>query len=714
MTKIISKLTSSLFILTLLLTSVFGQTNEDFRKTAPAPLAPRPFILPTPFETVLPNGLKVVVIEDKRLPLVNFQLAFPSGEVFEPKNSLGITSMVTGLLKEGTKTRSSKQIAQEIENIGGSIFASASDDNTSVSASALSKYSSDILKLMADVTLNPSFPENEIKLAKDNTLQGLDAQRAEPGFLANEAKSKILWGDHPYGTVSPTKETISSINREKIAAYHKQIMIPNNAVLVIVGSVDKVKITAEVKALFGSWKKGENFAANFPAPPTRTEKTLTIIDRPGSSQSTITMGNLAIKRNDPDYFPMMVLSQVYGGGASARLFMNIREEKGYTYGAYSDFDTRRLAGSFGSSADVRNEVTGASLKEFFFEMNRLRTELVPAKELVDTKSYLTGVFPLQMETQNGLLGQFINIQLNSLPANYLQTYRDKINAVTAADIQRVANKYVQPDKIAVVIVGDTGEILSQVKSYSSKIDIFDANGKKLDMTSFNKPASSGPANANGKWELKMNAMGQNLDVVLDLKQEGDKVSGEMSSPIGKGAVEEGKLVGNKFTGSAKVSFQGQPLNLKISGTIDGDNMKGTVDSGFPGAPAFSFAGKRSGGEMPKTTPTTQPTAANSGNLTGNWTIETDAQGTPISIDMKLKQDGEKLSGDLTSAVGNGKVTSGTFKDGKIEAVMTIDFQGSPVEVKLVGTVENGNKMKGNLTPQGLGVGDLPFTATKSN
>jgi zinc protease len=715
MTKFTSKLTSGLFILTLL-TSVFGQTNEDFRKTAPAPLAPRPFVLPTPFETVLPNGLKVVVIEDKRLPLVNFQLAIPGGEIRDPKDSLGITSMVTGLLKEGTKTRSSKQIAQEIENIGGSIFAGASDDNTTVSASALSTYSSDILKLLADVTLNPSFPENEIKLAKDNTLQGLEAQRAQPGFLADEAKSKILWGDHPYGIVSPTKETVSSITREKLADFHKQMMIPNNAVLVIVGSVDKVKITAEVKALFGSWKKGPNLTYKLATPPTRTEKTLTIIDRPGSSQSTITMGNLAISRNDPDYFPMMVLNQVYGGGASARLFMNIREAKGYTYGAYSDFDTRRMAGSFGSSADVRNEVTGASLKEFFFEMNRLRTETVPAKELTDTKSYLTGVFPLQLETQNGLLGQFTNIQLNNLPANYLQTYRDKINAVTAADIQRVANKYVQPDKIAVVIVGDTGEILNQVKPYSSKIEIFDANGKKLDIASFNQPANTGsPANANGKWDLKMNAMGQNLDVTLDLKQDGDKVSGEMNSMLGKGTVEGGKISGNKLTATAKTTFQGQALNLKISGTIDGDNMKGSIDSGFPGAPAFSFAGKRSGGEMPKPTPApaTQP-ASTSSNLTGNWTVETNAQGTPVTIDMKLKQDGEKLTGDLSSAIGNGKVTSGTFKDGKIEAVMTIDFQGNPLEVKLSGTVENGNKMKGNLTPQGLGIGDLPFTAAKAN
>ncbi len=604
--KIVKKLSIVLFCAVALFSNTFAQKtmNEDFRKTAPAPLAPRPINLPQPFEKVLANGLKVIVIEDKRLPVVNFRLAFRSGNVNEPKDSIGITSMVTGLLKEGTTTRTSKQIAEEIEKIGGSIGANAGDDNTTISATALSQYTDTILELMADVTLNPSFPQSEIDLQKQNTIQGLEFQRSDAGFLAGEQMAKILYGNHPYSIVSPSKESVSGITREKLVAFHKQILNANNGLMIVVGNVDRTKIVGQIEKLFGKMTKGAVAKTEFPAPPVRAEKTLTLVDRPGSAQSNIILSNLAIKRNDADFFPLLVLNQVYGGGASARLFMNIREDKGYTYGAYSDFDTRRLAGSFGSNAEVRTPVTGASLKEFFYEINRIRTDAVPKQELEDAKSFLTGVFPLKIETQEGLLGQFLNIQLNDLPPTYLQTYRDNVTAVTAADVQRVANKYLQPDKIAIVIVGDVGEILEQVKPYSSKIDVFDTDGKKMDIADFGKTAATGAAaNVNGKWTLSVNAMGQTLPVTLDLTQDGDKISGSMNSPLGSSALSDVKLAGNKLSASADVNFQGQPLTLKITGTVDADGMKGNVDAGIPGAPAFAFTGKREAAADNSTSPT---------------------------------------------------------------------------------------------------------------
>mgnify|MGYP001586702468 CR=1 FL=1 len=447
---------------------------------------------------------------------------------------------------------------------------------------------------MADVTLNPSFPQNEVDLAKQNAIQGLDFQRSQPAFLAEEQMDKKIWGDHPYGNTSETKETISAITRDKLVSYHKQMFIPNNAVLVIVGNVDKTKISNDVAKLFGNWKSGTAIRGSSAAPPNRTQKTLTIVNRDGSSQSNIVMGNVAIKRNDPDFFPVLVLNQVYGAGPSSRLFMNLREEKGYTYGAYSNLDLRLAAGSFGATAEVRNEVTGASVKEFFAEMDKIRNTPVPAQELADAKNYLTGIFPIQLETMDGLLNQIVRIQMHNLSPTYLQNYRDKINAVTSADVQRVAQKYITPDKIAVVIVGDAGEILKQSKPYFTNIEIFDADGKKLEAASFEANASAGASvNVTGKWELAMQAMGQNLPITLDLKQEGDKVTGELNAGLlGKGSVENGKVSGNKFTGSAKMAFQGQQLNLKIVGIIDGENMKGSVDAGIPGAPAFAFSGKK--------------------------------------------------------------------------------------------------------------------------
>jgi zinc protease len=591
MNKLTVKL-STIFCIGVLAINAFAQTNEEFRKKQPAPLALRPFNLPKPLEKTLPNGLKIVVVEDKRLPIVSMRLAFHSGDIQDAKDVIGLTGMMTSLLKEGTAARSSKQIAEEIEKIGGSISAYSDADFTYVSATSLSQYSDQILQLMADVTLNPSFPQKEIDLAKQNTIQGLDFQRSQPSFLANEQLDKKIWGEHPYGNTTATKVTISAITRDKLVAFHKQMFIPNNAVLVVVGNIDKAKITNDVAKLFGNWQKGSPAEANFSAPPTRTEKTLTIVNRDGSSQSNIVMANVAINRTNPDFFPMLVLNQIYGGGASSRLFMNIREDKGYTYGAYSNLDTKRLAGAFGSSAEVRNEVTGASLKEFFYEMDRIRNTPVPAQELADAKNYLTGIFPIQLETQDGLLAQLVRIQLNDLPADYLQTYRDKINSVTAADVQRVAQKYITPDKIAVVIVGDGAEILKQSKPYFQKIEIFDTEGKKIEAASFENNAAAS-VNVTGKWELAMQAMGQNIPLMMDLKQEGDKVTGEFSAGLlGKGTLENGKVSGNKFTGNAKMPFQGQQLNVKISGTIDGENMKGSLDIGFPGAPAFQFSGKK--------------------------------------------------------------------------------------------------------------------------
>jgi zinc protease len=580
--------------------------NEDFRKTAPAPLAPKPFEIPKPFETVLPNGLKVVVFEDKRLPLVSYRLAFKTGDINDPTDSTGLTSALTAMLNEGTKTRTSRQLAEEIERLGASISANAGDDNTIISASALSLYSSDVFRLMTDMVLNPTFPESELALYKKNAVENLKYQRSQPAFLANEQVSKILYGTHPYSVVSPTAADVEKISREKLMAFRDKMLVPNNATLIVVGDVNRETLLKEINENFGGWKKGTIESMKFPALPARTAATITVVDRPGSIQSNIVLGNLAIERNNPDYFPVLVMNQIIGAGPSSRLFMNLREKNGYTYGAYSSFDTRRLAGNFQSTAEVRTPVTGASLKEFFYELNRVRNEKATEKELRDAKSFLTGVFPLRAETQEGLTNLLVSQQLYDLPADYLQTYRDKINAVTLDEVERVAKKYISPDKIAIVIVGDAEEILPQVKTYSQKIEVFDAEGKTLNVADFGKPASSGGAmaNANGVWNLTVDAQGQKLPVTLTLKQDGAKVSGSLDSMLGKGTIADAKVSGNKFVGNAKTEIQGQAVELNINGTINGDMMKGVITASMPGLPPLPFEGKRAAAGESK--PMTQP------------------------------------------------------------------------------------------------------------
>ncbi len=595
--KKILRLVISISLISAFGISIFAQKtmNEDFRKTAPKPLAPKPFDIPKPFETVLPNGLKVVVFEDNRLPLVSYRLAFKTGDINDPKDSTGLTSALTSMLNEGTKTRSSKQLAEEIERLGANISANANEDNTIVAGSSLSLYSADVLRLMADMVLNPTFPESELALYKKNAIENLKYQRSQPAFLADERISKILYGTHPYSITSPAAADVEKVTREKLTAFRDKMFVPNNATLIVVGDVNKDDLLKQIKDNFGDWKKGSLEEMKFATPPVRNETTLTLVDRPGSIQSNIVIANLAIDRSNPDYFPVLVMNQILGAGPSSRLFMNLREAKGYTYGAYSNFDTKRLAGNFQATAEVRSPVTGDSLKEFFYELNRVRNEKATEKELKDAKSFLTGVFPLRAETQEGLTNLLVSQQLYDLPTDYLQTYRDKINAVTLDEVERVAKKYISPDKLAIVIVGDAGEVLPQIKSYSKKIDVFDADGKSIDVASYENASTGAPADANGKWNLMLEAQGQKIPVTLMLKQDGDKVTGSLESMLGKGDISGGKVSGSKFVGTSKTQIQGQDVELNINGTINGDAMKGVVNTGIPGFPPLPFEGKREGG-----------------------------------------------------------------------------------------------------------------------
>ena len=565
--------------------------TESFRKTPPEPLAPADFNLAKPFETTLANGLKVVIFENKRLPLVNFRLAFKNGAVNDPADMPGLGEAMAKMISEGTGTRTSRQIAEEVDNVGGALSASVSSDNTVVAASALAMYRAEILGLMADVVLNPSFPEKELSIYRENTGEELKLQHSQADFLAGERAAKILFGKHPYSVVSTTPAVLETFTGENLGAYHRAVFIPNNAFFIAVGDVKSEALLEELNSLFGGWQPGEVKNTEFPAPPERSQRTLTIVNRPNSAQANIVLGNLAIKRTDPDFFPVTVMNMVLGGGASSRLFMNLREEKGYTYGAYSSLDARRLTGLFESTAEVRTAVAGDALKEFFYELERIRTTPVPEDELNDAKNYLSGSFPLRMETQEGLTNQIVSQQLYGLPEDYLQTYRDNINAVTAEDVQRMAGKYIHPDKLAMVIVGDTAQLLEQVKPYSDNIEIYDSEGNLKDMNDFIVDADAPPANVAGDWNISAEAMGQALQISLHLEQNDSEVTGEMESAMGGGDL-TGTVTGNNLSAVSKTEIMGKEVELTISGTVDGDAMNGSINAGMPGLPDLPFTGKR--------------------------------------------------------------------------------------------------------------------------
>ena len=565
--------------------------TEDFRKSAPAPLAPVAFNISQPFETSLANGLKLVIFEDKKLPLVSFRLIFRSGDIHEPADSVGLNSAVASMLSEGTESYTSKQLAEEIERLGASLSASSGADTTSLSASSLTLYASDILRLMAEMILKPTFPEEELDLYRRNTIEGLKFQRSQANFLADEQVSRIIYGNHPYSKVSPKAEDVEQITREKLIEHQARVFIPNNAVFVIVGDVDKDELIKEIEDKFGEWESGEVADFAFDAPPRRSEKTLTIVDRKGSAKSNIVLANPAVERNHPDYFRALLMNQILGAGASSRIFMNLREEKGYTYGAYSKFDLRRLTGAFEATAEVRTAVTGDSLKEFFYELNRIRDEKVSEEELQDAKNFLAGVFPIRAETQEGLTSLIVQQQIYDLPADYLETYRDKINEITIEDVAEAAKKYVQPEQMAIVIVGDAEDILPQAKEYAGDVEIFDTEGNLQDISNYGKTMEAPTIELTGNWDLTIDFQGQQVPVSLTLEQTDGTISGKLESMLGLGKIENGKVSGNSFSAVAITEMAGQSLEIAISGTVENEEITGTLSG--PQLPhTYNFSGRK--------------------------------------------------------------------------------------------------------------------------
>ncbi len=564
-------------------------TQPEALKQPPPPLPPRPIKLPTTLETTLSNGLLVVVVADQRLPLVSYRLALRSGDAHDPAELPGLVDMLTGLLTEGTQSRSSREIADEVARLGATLQAGANSDYTTVAASSLTTFSDEILELLADVALRPVFPANEVELTKQNTKESLKQQRAQPSFLATEMVAKVMFGAHPYSVTAPTPEAIDATTREKLIEFHRSRFVPNNAVLVVAGDVDHDSLVQRIEDLFGNWQPGAVIGDDFPAPPTRTARSAYVIDRPGSAQANIVIANSGITRTSPDYFPMLVMHTVLGANASSRLFMNLREEKGYTYGAYSSLDARRTAGTFRATAEVRTPVTGDSLKEFFYELGRIRSEPVSEKELADAKSYLTGVFPIRLETQEGLIDQLVQIKMFGLPNNYLNTYRSQIQSVTREQIQAVALKYVRPDEAGIVIVGDGNQLSEQIKPYAENIEFYNTAGKRK--TKGEASSAKSAALYVGDWTLQIDTpLGQSIPATLTLTQNANGLSGKVESEMGSGELLSATVAGDSLSAIVSLDVAGHAIEANIAAEVTDNQIEGTIS--LQDAPALTFTGTR--------------------------------------------------------------------------------------------------------------------------
>jgi predicted Zn-dependent peptidase len=437
--------------------------------------------LPRAEEATLKNGLQVVLLKSDKVPTFNMQLVVLTGGLADKPEFRGVSSSTATLLREGTKTRSSKDIAEKMDALGATLNANSglSTLTSTVTTGGLVENLDQTLELFADVVRNPTFPQEEVEKYKKRILPQLQLQRSNAGYLAAEQFQRAIYGkSHPAALVSTPVESIKKLTSKDLADFHSTYYRPNNAILAIVGDVTMKEIMPKLEKAFGDWEKADVPAVSIPPAPAQADARIYLIDRPGSVQTVLQLGTLGIERTSPDYFALLMADKVLGGGPSGRLFMNLREDKGYTYGAYSNFNGSKFRGVWVSSAQVRTEVTEGAMKEFLYELKRLRTETVAAEELDNAKRSIIGSFALSLEQPTTLLQNIITQKLYNLPADYWDTYPQKVSAITAADVQKAAQQYLDMDHLQVVAVGDASKAREVLSKYG-KVEVYDADGKPV-------------------------------------------------------------------------------------------------------------------------------------------------------------------------------------------------------------------------------------------
>lgn len=464
-----TKLSAFVFLFFISVVSVNAQLD---RSVQPKP-GPEPTIaLEVPGEFELKNGLKVLVVENHKLPRVSYSLRIDNQPI-TTGDKAGVESLIGSMLGNGTTSISKDDFNEEIDFLGARL-------NLGVNggfAASLSKYSERILELMADAAINPLLTEEEFNKEKERLLEGLKTQEKDIDAISGRVGDALLYGtNHPYGEFV-TEETINNVTFGDALAFYDQYFKPSNAYLVVIGDVDFSSVKKQVKKHFGEWKKPDiEVSTSLPSTSPNAQYTqINFVDLPNASQSSIAIrNNVDLKMNDEDYHAALITNNILGAGFTGYLYKNLRETHGYTYGAYSRLRANRYgAGSFSATAKVRNMVTDSAVVEALKEINRIRTEPVDYQTLSDTKAKYVGNFIMGLEDPQTVAQYALNIKLNDLPKNFYTTYLQKINAVTSDDILRVANKYIKPENARIVIVGKGSEVLENLEKTGIPIMYYD-------------------------------------------------------------------------------------------------------------------------------------------------------------------------------------------------------------------------------------------------
>jgi predicted Zn-dependent peptidase len=410
--------------------------------------------IPPVTRDTLDNGLTVIMMEYRKVPVVDFRMVVRGGSAHDPDDLPGIAGMMASLMREGTETRNATRIAEEIDFIGGSLSVRAGLDYTAATMEVLSKDTDAGLDLFADVILHPSFPEDEIDREREQRLAELDALKEDPSTIASMVFTSGAYGSHPYGRQSiGTRNSLQAISRDALKGFYGRIFVPGNAILAVVGDFQRKEMLEKIKARFSTWPAGTVPGFQPVAPAVIKGRTTVLVNKPDATQTQIRIGNTGVDIRNPDYIPLLVANTVFGGGFTSRLIDELRVKRSLTYSAWSGFSANMWGGSFSISTFTKNATVTEALDVVLSELEKLRTKGVTKEELAKAQNYMAGNFARDLQTPDALASQLTDIDLYGFPPDYLETYIQKIRQVTAADLQRVIGPHFHLDDLLFVLVG---------------------------------------------------------------------------------------------------------------------------------------------------------------------------------------------------------------------------------------------------------------------
>jgi predicted Zn-dependent peptidase len=455
-------------------------SSSSFRASAPSPTEPRPYRFPDVIREELPNGLRLLMAPAAGASLITVRAVVHAGADHDPADKPGLAVFTGEMLEEGAAGKGSMEIAEWVATLGAALFCGADWDASLVSIDSLSKHLERSVGLLADLLQRPEFPPHELERMRSERLTAIRQQKDDPAVVAGQLFNRFVFGSAPYGNPSVgTEGSVTAFQRSDVESFYARHYAPNNTSVVITGDFDPSRARTRVDAALSTWERRERATHEPPQAQARAGAKIFLIDRPASVQSEVRVGHVGVPRSCEDYFPLVVMNAILGGVFTSRLNLNLRERHAFTYGIRSAFAFRKFAGPFVVSTAVRNEVTPSAIREILAELRAIREGDLSDEEMGVAKNYLEGVFPATVESAHDLAARVQEMELYGLPHDYFDSYRERILAVDAEAIRRVAVKYLDPDRVSIVVVGKASDIHEPLRALEHPIGLYDIEGRSI-------------------------------------------------------------------------------------------------------------------------------------------------------------------------------------------------------------------------------------------